>query len=113
MLYKAHNELVEARSDDEAAEILGTRDFRRYDKPSQKAFLMWVWLRADRKDGRMLKYMLGQPCPYLEEYRADPNIVRRELKRSGIKLSEWAMIGEPEYDQEKHSEFFYRREDLA
>lgn len=113
-IYKTKDgEVACARTREDAEKALGTTELTAYDKPSQKAFMMWIWLRCDRKDGRMLKYMLGEPNPAIREYKDDPNIVRRELRKAGIRLSEWLMIGEEGYDQIKHAEFFYRKENIA
>lgn len=113
MLFKSKDALIEAKDWNEAKKILKTDQFKAYEKPSKKAFMMWCWLRCDRKDGKLMKIMLGQPAPFMAEYRNDPNIVRRELAKATIRLNEWVMLGEKEYDQEKHSEFFYRKDNLA
>ena len=113
MLYKSGSLLIEASSPEEAEKRLGTKDFEIYRKPSKKAFMMWCWLRCGKKDSALFKHMLGQPADYLDEYFEDPNIVLRELRKAGIKLSEWAMIGEKEYNVERHSEWFYKKENLA
>ena len=109
MLYKAQKRLIEAKNDEEAEKILGTRDFRRYRKPTEKEFMMWVWLRCGKKDGKVIKLMLGERAPFLEEYAADPRIVRRELKAAGIWPEAWVMMGEEGYDQEEHGELFYQK----
>lgn len=111
MLYKHGKNLIEANSPEEAAKILGTNDFKTYKKPSKKAFMMWCWIRCDRKDGRLLKHMMGLPADFLEEYQNNPNIVNKDLRHAGIVLDEWAMVGEKDYDTENHDEWFYKRKE--
>lgn len=109
MLYKHDNDIIEADSREEAARILGTDDLRSFRKPSEKAFLLWCWFRCDRKDGRLIKLtQSAEPADFILEYRDDPNIVRRQLREWGVKVSEWAKFGEPRYDYERHTELFHK-----
>lgn len=114
MLYKRGKDLIEAKSLEEAKSIFKAEDgIKAYPKPSKKAFMMWCWMRCDFKDGRLFKLMCGEPAEFLGEYLDDPGIVLRELRKAHIVLKEWAMMGDDDYDVERHSEWFYRKGNLA
>lgn len=114
MIYKRGNDLIEAKSLEDAIAIFKADDgIKAYPKPSEKAFTMWCWLRCGKKDGKLIKITMGEPADFLQEYRDDPSIVLRELRRAGIKLDDWVSMGDPEYDFERHSELFYRKEWLS
>lgn len=111
MIYKRGNDLIEAKSLAEAISIFGAEDgIRAYRKPSEKAFMMWCWLRCGRKDGKLIKISMGEPAPFIDEYREDPNIVLRELREAGVRLGDWVSMGDPDYDYDRHEELFYRKE---
>ena len=109
-IYQGNGRLIEAKSLEEAREILKTDDVRSYRKPTKKEFMLWMWLHCGRKDGKLIKIMAGrEEAPWLENYRRNPNVIKTDFAAWGIKPSHFVMAGEKRYDKERHDGFFYER----
>lgn len=110
MLYGDGKRLVEAKDCKEAERLLGHSDFKAYRKPSEKAFFLWMWIRLGKKDGAVLKTAWGWKRPdFMEEYEKDPSILYKDLRKAGAKVEDYVWMKDSDYDGERHTEMFYRR----
>lgn len=68
--------------------------------PSKKAFIIWSWLMCEKKEGRLLKMTYGRTNNFLlMQFRRNPLIVMKYFKDNKIKLKDYAMVGDKDYDE--------------